>query len=147
MLYYQSWKERASFRDINQNYEGSPSNLEKSLVCKQRKCHAKLINTFAPVYFALRSGPKIHFLILCIFLHLPFTVQFIVSFFAATLSGLRGLAETQSWLLHKRVSSGCGGAGEGGEDAKSQATGKNGLIRAVQYLRPQSNAAALLTFL
>lgn len=63
---------------------------------------------------------------------------------AASISGLRGLAQTQSWLLYKRVSGGCGAAGEGGEDTESQATGKNGLIRTVQHLRPQSNTAVVL---
>lgn len=63
---------------------------------------------------------------------------------AASLSGLWRLAQTQGWLLYKRVSGGRGAARESGEDAESQATGKNGLIRAVQHLRPQSNTTVLL---
>lgn len=63
---------------------------------------------------------------------------------AASISGLRGLAQTQSWLLHKRVSGGRGAAGKGGEDTESQATGKNGLIRAAQHMRPQSNTTVVL---
>lgn len=63
---------------------------------------------------------------------------------AASFSGLRGLAQTQSWLLYKRVSGGRGAAGEGGEDTESQATGKNGLITTVQHLRPQSNTIVVL---
>lgn len=62
----------------------------------------------------------------------------------ASLSGLWGLAQTQGWLLYKRVSGRRCAARESGEDAESQATGKNGLIRAVQHLRPQSNATVLL---
>lgn len=61
---------------------------------------------------------------------------------SAALSGLRGLAQAQGWLLYKRVSGGRGAAGEGGENTESQATGKNGLIRAAEHPRPQGNTAA-----
>ena len=99
--------------------------------------------------FMLRSGPDS----LCAIIHIlsfslanKHTVIILFSFPspAASLSGLWGLAQTQSWLLYKRVSGGHGAAGEGGEDAESQATGKNGLIRAAQHLRPQSDTAVLL---
>lgn len=93
----------------------------------------------ASILFAEQSIFSFYLPPLCDLLH-PLLLLLLLLLHA----GLRGLAAAQGRLLHKRVSGGRGAAGEGGEDAESQATGKNGLIRAVQHLRPRSCSAAPL---